>query len=83
MKIFDKFKNIFNKNNETKKEDTTLYEKGLEKTRKEFVSKLNLLGIKYTKIDDEYFEELEQLIQIIVAKIAKIDIILNFICQKF
>ena len=32
MGIFDKFKNIFNKNNETKKEDTTLYEKGLEKT---------------------------------------------------
>ena len=62
MGIFDKFKNIFNKNNETKKEDTTLYEKGLEKTRKEFVSKLNLLGIKYTKIDDEYFEELEQLL---------------------
>ena len=62
MKIFDKFKNIFNKNNETKKEDTALYEKGLEKTRKEFVSKLNLLGIKYTKIDDEYFEELEQLL---------------------
>ena len=47
MKIFDKFKNIFNKNNETKKEDTALYEKGLEKTRKEFVSKLNLLDIKY------------------------------------
>ena len=62
MGIFDKFKNIFNKNNENKKEDTTLYEKGLEKTRKEFVSKLNLLGIKYTKIDDEYFEELEQLL---------------------
>ena len=62
MGIFDKFKNIFNKNNETKKEDTALYEKGLEKTRKEFVSKLNLLGIKYTKIDDEYFEELEQLL---------------------
>ena len=62
MGIFDKFKNIFNKNNETKKKDTTLYEKGLEKTRKEFVSKLNLLGIKYTKIDDEYFEELEQLL---------------------
>lgn len=75
MGIFDKFKNIFNKNNEIKKEDTTLYEKGLEKTRKEFVSKLNLLGIKYTKIDDEYFEELEQLL--IMADIG-INTVMNF-----
>ena len=75
MKIFDKFKNIFNKNNETKKEDTTLYEKGLEKTRKEFVSKLNLLGIKYTKIDDGYFEELEQLL--IMADIG-VNTVMNF-----
>ena len=75
MGIFDKFKNIFNKNNETKKKDTTLYEKGLEKTRKEFVSKLNLLGIKYTKIDDEYFEELEQLL--IMADIG-VNTVMNF-----
>ena len=75
MKIFDKFKNIFNQNNETKKEDTTLYEKGVEKTRKEFVSKLNLLGIKYTKIDDEYFEELEQLL--IMADIG-VNTVMNF-----
>ena len=75
MKRFDKFKNIFNKNNETKKEDTALYEKGLEKTRKEFVSKLNLLGIKYTKIDDEYFEELEQLL--IMADIG-VNTVMNF-----
>ena len=38
------------------------YDKGLEKTRKEFVSKLSLLGIKYTKISEEYFEELEELL---------------------
>ena len=75
MGIFDKFKNMFNKNNEAKKEDTTLYEKGLEKTRKEFVSKLNLLGIKYTKIDDEYFEELEQLL--IMADIG-VNTVMNF-----
>ena len=75
MGIFDKFKNIFNKNNETKKEDTTLYEKGLEKTRKEFVSKLNLLGLKYTKIDDEYIEELEQLL--IMADIG-VNTVMNF-----
>ena len=38
------------------------YDKGLEKTRKEFVSKLSMLGIKYTKINEEYFEELEELL---------------------
>ena len=36
-----------------------LYDKGLEKTRKEFVSKLSTLGIKHTKISEEYYEELE------------------------
>ena len=43
-------------------EEINKYDKGLEKTRKEFVSKLSLLGIKYTKIDEEYFEELEELL---------------------
>ena len=38
------------------------YDKGLEKTRKEFVSKLSMLGIKYTKINEEYYEELEELL---------------------
>lgn len=43
-------------------EEINKYDKGLEKTRKEFVSKLSLLGVKYTKIDEEYFEELEELL---------------------
>lgn len=43
-------------------EEITLYDKGLEKTRKEFVSKLSLLGIKYTKVSEEYFDELEELL---------------------
>ncbi len=64
--LFDKLKNLTNKkakeSNETKKEVTEKYDKGLEKTRKEFVSKLSLLGIKYTKINEEYFEELENLL---------------------
>ena len=38
------------------------YDKGLEKSRKEFVSQLSMLGIKYNKVSDEYFEELEQLL---------------------
>ena len=44
------------------KEIIKKYDKGLEKTRKEFVSKLSLLGIKYNKVNDEYFDELEQLL---------------------
>ena len=39
-----------------------LYDKGLEKTRKEFVSKLSMLGIKYTKISEDYYDELEELL---------------------
>ena len=39
-----------------------LYDKGLEKTRKEFVSKLSMLGIKYTKVSEDYYDELEELL---------------------
>ena len=42
--------------------EITKYEKGLEKTREEFVSKLSILGHKYTKVNDAYFEELEDLL---------------------
>ena len=59
MGIFDKFKMIFKKE---EKQDLEIYDKGLEKTRNEFVSELNLLGIKYKKVNEEYFEELESLL---------------------
>ena len=59
MGLFDKFKKIFKKE---EKEDLEIYDKGLEKTRNEFVSELNLLGIKYRKVSEEYFEELESLL---------------------
>lgn len=59
MGLFDKFKNVFKKE---EKKDIEVYDKGLEKTRKEFVNELNLLGIKYTKVSNEYFEELESLL---------------------
>ena len=64
MGLFDKLKNII-KSRDTEKEiqeQVEKYDKGLEKTRDEFVSKLNLLGIKYTKVSEEYFEELEQVL---------------------
>lgn len=64
MGIFDKLKKIVSKKEEIKEvtEIEEVYDKGLKKTRDEFVSKLSLLGIKYTKIDESYFEELEDLL---------------------
>lgn len=64
MGLFDKIKNIINKkeNIEVKDENVQKYDEGLEKSRNEFVSKLSMLGIKYTKINDEYFDELENIL---------------------
>lgn len=64
MGLFNKLKNIIAKKEttDTAKKVTEIYDKGLEKTRTEFVSKLNLLGIKYTKINEDYFQELEDLL---------------------
>lgn len=59
MGIFKKIKEFGRKENKEVKE---VYDKGLKKTRDEFVSKLSLLGIKYTKVNDAYFEELEDLL---------------------
>lgn len=59
MGLFDKIKNVFSK--ETK-ETTDKYVEGLTKTREDFVSKLSLLGIKYTKIDEKFYEELEEIL---------------------
>ena len=59
MGLFSSFKKIFKKE---EKENIELYEKGLEKTRQEFVSELNLLGLKYTRVTEEYYEELESLL---------------------
>ena len=66
MNLFRKFKNIITKKEESKdilvKEEIKNYDEGLKKTREEFVSKLNILGIKYTKVSEEYFEELESIL---------------------
>ena len=43
-------------------EETELYVDGLSKSRDNFVSKLSLLGIKYTKISDEFYDELEEIL---------------------
>ena len=63
MGLFDKLKKIISKKEEiVNQEETKNYEEGLKKTREEFVSKLNILGLKYTKVSEAYFEELEQIL---------------------
>lgn len=74
MGLFNKLKNIISKKEEIKekvelteedkikKEEISKYEEGPTKTREEFVSKLSLLGHKYTKVNEAYFEELEDLL---------------------
>lgn len=62
MGLFNKIKSAFNKKDIKEEKDVKAYEKGLEKARKEFVSELSLLGHKYTKVSEEYFEELENLL---------------------
>ena len=66
MGLFSKIKSVFTKKEEKKEtvesKEIKTYEKGLEKTKKEFVNKLNILGIKYTKINDDFFDELEELL---------------------
>jgi len=69
MGFFSKVKNILKKSkdedivlNKEEQETVESYDKGLEKTRKEFVSKLSLLGIKFNKVSEEYFEELEEVL---------------------
>lgn len=57
MGIFDKIKKVF-----SNKENVEKYDEGLTKTRDNFVNKLNLLGIKYTKISDEFYNELEEIL---------------------
>lgn len=54
------FKKIFS--NKKTDEDAKIYDKGLEKTRKDLTSKLTLLGKKYNKVTDEYYDELENIL---------------------
>lgn len=61
MGLFNKIKNIFTKDKKSD-ESVQIYDTGLAKTRNEFVSKLSFLGVKYTKIDEEYYEALEEIL---------------------
>ncbi len=70
MGLFNKFREMFKKEEEgkneeelqLKEEEKEIYDKGLEKTRKEFVNELSILGVKYNKVTEEYFDELENIL---------------------
>lgn len=72
MGLFNKIKNMFT----GKKEEVKNYDKGLEKTRREFVSQLSNLSKRYKNIDDNYFEELEDIL--IMADIG-VDTVVKFV----
>ena len=42
--------------------ETEKYVEGLSKSRDNFVNKLSFLGIKYTKISDDFYDELEEIL---------------------
>ena len=71
-------KEIKEENKVQEAQDIETYDKGLEKTRKEFVSKLSMLGVKYTKVDEDYFEELEE---ILINADVGVNTVMNFIDQ--
>ena len=76
MGIFDRFKNILSSKNKEVEKDVVLYDKGLVKTRNEFTSKLSLLNSKYKKINQDYFDELEELL--IMADIG-VNTVMDFV----
>ena len=62
MGFFAKLKEkIFHKK-EKQPEQAEKYVSGLDKSRKNFVDKLQELRTRYNKVDEEYFEELEQIL---------------------
>ena len=66
MGFFSKLKDKFIKKEETntkeEKESIEIYDKGLTKSRSTFSSRLLDLTKRYSKIDEEYFEELEEIL---------------------
>ena len=73
MGLFDKIRNVFTKD---KSDEVVKYDKGLEKSRKEFTTRLSNLSKKYKNIDENYFEELEDIL--IMADIG-VNTVMNFV----
>ena len=83
MGFFNKLKTMFqanksdeNKVSEEQQEEVKVYEKGLSKSREGFVSKLANLTNKYRTINDDYFDELEEIL--IMADIG-VNTVIEFI----
>ncbi len=78
MGLFKSIKNLFKKEEEKENinNDVKVYEEGLSKTRESFVSRLANLTMHHNKIDEEYFEELED--TLIMADIG-VNTVMNFI----
>ena len=62
MGLFNKIKQVFSNEKKENSEDIKVYDEGLKKSRNEFVSKLNSLSNKYKNINEDYFEELENIL---------------------
>ena len=62
MGLFSFLKSKFSKKEQKETEEAKSYEKGLEKSRKAFASKLESLSKRYASVNEDYFEELEQIL---------------------
>ncbi len=69
-------KNLKVKSKQDTKKDINRYEKGLTKSREGFVSKLVNLTSRYNKVNEEFFDELEEIL--IMADIG-VNTVMNFI----
>ncbi len=79
MSFFNKLKDKFIKKeereNKEEKESLVVYDKGLTKSRNIFSSRLLDLTKRYSKVNEEYFEELEEIL--IMADIG-VNTVMNF-----
>ena len=62
MGIFDRIKKSFKKDVKEDNTEVKLYDKGLSKSRDNFVSKLVNITNKYSKVNEEFFMELEEIL---------------------
>ena len=78
MGFFDKIKQKFKKEEKevVEEEKKEIYDKGLSKSRKQVTSLLSDLTHRYTKINEEYFNELEEIL--IMADIG-VNTVMKFI----
>ena len=62
MGLISFLKDKFSKKKDEEKADIETYSKGMEKSRQNFSNKLSTLSKKYKKVNQEYFEELEEIL---------------------